>query len=269
MVEAKALAHQAHGSDWVDTAARIGLLAFGLVHVVVGWLALQLALGDRAGKASGEGAIRELAEKPFGLVVVCVVGAGLVLLALWRALEALVGHRDDEGLMRTRHRLTDAARTVVYGYLAWSAFAVVAGSGSSGDGTRSATARLMGQPGGQLLVAAVGAVIVGIGVTLVHRAWTDRFTEEMDQRGLRGTSGTVYVWLGRTGSAAKGVAYGIVGILFGWAAATHEPKKSGGLDQALAELLDKPLGPYLLVVIALGFVAFGLFCFVQAWHFDR
>jgi hypothetical protein len=267
--EAKALARQAHRSDWVDGAARIGLLAYGLVHVVVGWLALQLATGDRAGHASGKGAIRELAEQPFGLVVVWLVAVGLLLLALWRAIEALVGHREDEGFTRTRRRLTSAGRTVVYGYLAWSAFSIALGGGSSGGGTESTTARLMSQPGGQVLVATVGVVIVAIGVALVRRAWTDRFAEEMDQRGLQGTSGTVYVWLGKIGTVSKGAAFGIVGALFGWAAVTHEPDKSGGLDQALAELLDKPLGPYLLAVIALGFVAYGAFCVIQAWHFDR
>lgn len=263
------LARRAHRSDWLDRAARVGLVAYGVVHVVIGWLALQLALGDRSGKASGDGAIRKLAEQPFGLLVVWLVAIGMALLMVWRAVEALIGHRDEEGFTRTRRRLTSAGRAIVYGYLSWAALAIAAGLGLSSGGTDSTTAKLMNQTGGQLMVAAIGVVIAAIGAALVRRAWTDRFADEMDHRGLSGRSGTVYVWLGKIGCVAKGIAFGIVGALFCYAAATHEAKKSGGLDQALSEVLDQPFGPYLLAAIALGFAAYGLFCFAQARWFDR
>lgn len=253
----------------MDGAARVGLVAFGLVHVVIGWLALQLAFGDRSGQASSSGAVRELAEQPFGLVLVWLVGIGLLLLMVWRFVEAALGHRDDEGSTRTRHRLVSAARAVAYGYIGVSAIRLATGSGSSGGGTDSTTAKVMDLPGGQLLVGAVGLLIAGVGVALVRKSWTEKFAKEMDARGRSGTSGTVYVWLGKVGCVAKGVAFGIVGGLFCYAAATHEPNESGGLDQALSEVLDQPFGPVLLAAIALGFAAYGLFCFAQARYFQR
>jgi hypothetical protein len=262
------LARRAHNSDWLDRAARVGLVAYGAVHVVIGWLALQLALGDRSGSASSNGAVHELAEQPFGLVVVWLVAVGMTLLMIWRAVEAALGHREDDGFTRTRRRLVSLGRAIVYGYLGWSAVAVATGSGSS-SGTDSTTSKVMDQPGGLLLVGAAGVVIGLIGVALVRRAWTGRFAKEMDSKGLTGTSGTVYLWLGRVGCVAKGIAFGIVGGLFCYAAATHEPRKSGGLDQALSEVLDQPMGPVLLAAIALGFVAYGLFCLAQARYFDR
>jgi hypothetical protein len=265
----RTLAREAHESNWLDRAARIGLVAFGLVHLVIGWLALQLALGDRSGKASSDGAIRELAGQPFGLVLVWLVAVGMLLLMVWRFVEAALGHREDDGFTRTRHRLTSAGRAVVYGYIAWSAFQVATGSGSSSGGTDSTTAKVMDLPGGQVLVGAVGVAIALIGVFLARKSWTDRFAKEMDSKGLSGRSGTLYLWLGRVGCVAKGVAFTVVGGLFCYAAATHEPDKSGGLDQALAEVLDQPFGPLLLAAIAIGFVAYGLFCFAQARYFDR
>jgi hypothetical protein len=202
-------------------------------------------------------------------VVVWLVAAGMLLLMVWRAVEAAWGHLDDEGFTRTRRRLTSAGRAVVYGYISWSAVSVATGSGSSSGGTDSTTAKLMDLPGGQLLVGAIGIAIAVIGVALARKAWTDRFAKEMDEKGLSGPSGTLYVWLGRVGCVAKGIAFAIVGGLFCYAAATHEADKSGGLDQALSEVLEKPLGPYLLAAIALGFAAYGLFCFAQARYFDR
>ncbi len=269
MTEGQALAHRAHQSNWIDHAARIGLVAYGLVHVVIGWLALQLALGDRSGSASSTGAIRELAEQPFGLVLVWLVAVGMFLLMCWRILEAALGHREDDGFKRVRKRLTSAARAVVYGLISLSALSMAVGSGSSGGGTDSATAKLMDLTGGQLIVAAVGVAIAAIGVALIRKAWTEEFAKEMDVKGLSGASGTAYRWLGKVGCVAKGIAFGIVGGLFCYAAATHEPNKSGGLDQALSEVLEQPLGPFLLAAIALGFAAYGLFCFAQARYFDR
>lgn len=263
------LAKRAQHSDWLDRAARAGLVAYGVVHVVIGWLALQLALGDRSGSASSNGAVRELAQQPFGLVVVWLVAAGMALLMIWRAVEAALGHRDDDGFTRTRRRLVSAGRAVVYGYIGWSAVAVATSSGGSSGGTDSTTAKLMDQPGGQVLVGLVGVVIGVIGAALVSKAWTDRFAKEMDSKGISGTSGTVYLWLGRVGCVTKGIAFGIVAGLFLYAAGTHEPQKSGGLDQALSKVLDQSFGPLLLVAIALGFGAYGLFCFAQARYLDR
>jgi hypothetical protein len=58
-------------------------------------------------------------------------------------------------------------------------------------------------------------------------------------------------------------------VLFLYAAITHDPQKSGGLDEALRELLQKPFGAPLLVAVALGFACYGLFCFAWARHLDR
>ena len=267
--QGQALAEQARQSDWIDHAARIGLVAYGLVHLVIGWLALQLALGDPSGSASSSGAIRELAQQPFGLVLVWLVAVGMFLLMLWQGLEAAVGHREHDGGKRVRKRLISAGRAVIYGFISYSALSVAIGSGSSGGGTDSMTAKLMDLTGGQLIVGAIGVAIAAWGVAHIRKAYTEKFKKKIDAKGLSGTSGTVYVYLAKVGYVAKGVAFCIVGGLFCYAAITHEPNKSGGLDQALSEVLEQPFGPILLAAIALGFVAYGFFCFVQARYFDQ
>jgi hypothetical protein len=165
-----------------------------------------------------------------------------------------------------RKRLASAGKAVVYAVIGVSAVRAAVGSGSSKGGTDSTTARIMDLPGGQVLVGAVGLAIIGVGVYFVFLAWTDNLHSKLDARGRAGASGTAYLWLGRIGFTAKGVAFGVVGGLFGYAALTHEPDKSGGLDQALVKVLDQPFGPALLAAIALGFVCFGVFCFARARH---
>lgn len=254
----------------MDQLARAGLIAFGVVHVVMGWLTIQLAFGDRENSSDTSGAVRELAQQPFGEALVWAVGIGMVLLALWQAIEAVVGHRQDDGGMLVAKRLASAGKVVVYGVIAASAFKVVMGSGSSGgDGTTSLSAKLMDLPGGQVIVGLVALGIAAVGGYLIYKGATRRFLKDIDADGASGKVGSAYVWLGTVGYVAKGAAIVGVGGLFGYAAATHEPDKSGGIDEALRTLLDQPFGPVITALVGAGFIAFGLFCFAWARHLDR
>jgi hypothetical protein len=262
-------AEQAHYSDWLDHAVRVGLVAYGLVHLLVAWLAIQLAFGEAEESASNSGALHYLAEQPMGEVLVWLVAVGMFLLVVWMLLEVVFGQRGEEdALVRWRKRLASLGKGVVYGVLGWSAVQTAAGSGSQG-GTDSTTAKVMNLPGGQLLVGAVGLAIIAVGAVLVHRGWTEKFTEGLDIRGTTGKDGSAYVLLGKVGHISKGIAIAIVGGLFGYAAITHDPDKSGGLDQALQTLLGYPFGQVLLVAIGAGIVAYGLFCFAWARHLSR
>jgi hypothetical protein len=267
--QAEQAGRQAQQSEWLDHAARIGLLAYGLVHLVLAWLAVQLALGDREGSADSQGAVQQLAEQPFGQVLVWAVAIGMFLLALWQGLEAIFGHRDEDGFTRVRKRVTSAGKAVIYVVIGISAVHAATGpSSSKKNGTDSTTAKVMDWPGGQVIISAVGLAIICIGGYLVHRAWTEKFAKHINAEGKSGETGKAYLWFGKAGYTAKGVTFGIVGGLFLYAGLSHDAKKSGGLDQALHKVLQQPFGPYLLILIALGLGCYGLFCFARARHFN-
>jgi uncharacterized protein DUF1206 len=263
-------AEQAHNSDWMDHAIRAGLVAYGVVHLLVGWLALQLAFGEKEDSASNSGALHYLAQQPMGGVLVWLIAVGMFLLVLWRLLEFAFGFRDEsDDAKRWRKRATSLFKAVIYGAIGWSAVQVATHSGGGGGGTDSTTAKLMDLPGGQLIVGLVGLAIIGYGGSLVYRGWTEKFREHLDAQGQSGQDGSVYVLMGKVGYIAKGVAIAIVGGLFCYAAITHDPKKSGGLDQALQTVLEQPFGQVLLTAIALGIAAYGVFCFARAKHLSR
>lgn len=273
LTRARRAVGRADGDDWLDTAARLGLVAYGLVHLVIAWLALQLAFGERQGSPSSSGAVSELAQQPFGKALVWAVAVGMFLLVVWQGIEALAGHRDEDGGKRAGKRLISAGKAVVYAAIGISAVKVAVGSGSSGQSseqqTDSLTAELMQLPAGQLLVGAVGLGILAIGLAFAVRAWTEKYVKHLDAEGRSGDSGTAYLWFGKVGYAAKGLALGIVGSLFCYAALTQDPDESGGLDQALREVLDKPFGPGLLGAIAVGIGCYGVFCLARARHLSR
>lgn len=260
---------QANESEWLDHAVRLGLVAYGVVHLMVAWLALQLALGEKAEDASNAGALQAIAEQPLGGVLIWTVAVGMMLLVVWRALEFGFGFREEsDDAKRWRKRAASLGKGVLYAVIAWSAVKVALGDGSSG-GTDSTTAKLMDLPAGQAIVGAVALAIIAYGGLLVFRGWTEKFTEHLDAQGQSGKDGSAYVLFGKVGYIAKGIAIGIVGGLFAYAAVTHEAKKSGGLDQALQTVLEQPFGPVLLLAIAVGIACYGLFCFARARHLSR
>jgi len=267
---AEGAARDAHDSEWMDRAARAGLVAYAIVYLMIGWLAVQLAFGDRQGKPSSSGAMHELAQQPFGDVLIWVVSIGMFVLVLWKLLDAAFGHREErDGGKRARKRLVSVGKAILYAAIGWSGLQVATGSGSSGKGQETWTAKLMNMTGGQLLVGLVALAIIAYGVYQGYQAWTEHFAEKLDAEGRSGSTGTAYIAFGKAGYTARGVALVIVGGLFAYAAITHDASKSGGLDQALFEVLDTPFGPVLLTLLGVGLACYGLFTLARARHLAK
>jgi hypothetical protein len=270
--QADQLGRKADNSTILDHAVRVGLVAYGLVHLLIGFIAVRLAFGDSSGSASTNGALRQLAQAPLGGVLLIAVAAGFAALVVWQLIEAALGHREYDGGKRVAKRVGSVLKAVLYGALGWSALDTVTGAGQGGGGgggTDSTTAKLMSMPGGPYLVAAVGVGVVGYALRQVYKGLSEGFTENLDVDGCTGGRGRTIVTLGKVGYVAKGLALFIVGGLFIWAAFTHDPKKSGGLDQALHQVLQQPFGVPMLVVLGLGIAAFGVYAFGWARHLDR
>ena len=242
----------------LEAVARAGYAVNGVLHIVIGVIALQLAFGSGGKSADQSGALGSMAENTFGLVLVWVAVLAWLGLALWQVTEAVSGGWE------ASDRLKAAGKVVVYFVLSWTAFKFASGHGSSsGSQSTDFTASLMRQPAGQWLVAAVGLAVIGGGVYHVVKGWKKKFLQDLETQ-----PGEWIVRAGRFGYIAKGVALAIVGGLFVLAAARHRPSEARGLDGALRSLLGAPGGQVLLVLVALGLIAFGLYSFGRARHAD-
>jgi hypothetical protein len=238
---------------------KVGLISFGIVHLLVAWLAVNVALGER-GNTSPGGALKQVAEQPLGAVLLWVMAGGFLTLTIWQVIEAVVG-RDDpgrEGGVKGRGR--SAGRAAVYLALGLLTIGIAIGAASGSEQSEETlSARLMALPFGQVLVGAVAAGVIVVGVHQIVKGVRQKFVEDLD----RGVSRSI-LRLGSAGYVCKGIALAIVGGLFGWAALTYDPKKAGGLDDALATIRDQPFGTALLVAMAVGIACFGVYCFAWA-----
>lgn len=243
----------------------VGLVSYGIVHLVIAWIALQVAFSGR-GDASSTGALRQLARQPFGFFLMVIMAVGLLTLVVWQTIEAVVGGPAAEDEKdRWKRRLRAAGRAVVYLVLAVTAAGLAmaargsGGGGGGGNAEETLTGRLLALPFGVVLVLIVAAVVAGVGVSKIVTGVKAKFTRDLRS----GVSPTVRT-LGTFGYVAKGIALVIIGILFAWAALSYDPNKAGGLDAALATIRSQPFGPVLLAAMAVGLASFGLFCFAWA-----
>jgi len=268
-------AGRAGDSDALEHLARVGLIAYGIVHLLIAWLALQLAWGGGGGSADQSGAMATLAAKPFGKPLLWVLAIGLIALAVWQLAEVLrhrAGLRSsgDAKKKAAGKIVKSVAKTVVYAFLAVTALRFATGSGQSSSGQQQQTvAGVLGWPGGRFLVGIAALVIIGVGVYHVRKGLTGHFLREIDTASASASQRRLIERLGQVGYPAKGVALALVGGLFGWAAITFDPEKASGLDGAMHTLLDAPFGKVLLTLVALGIAAFGAFAFFRARFPER
>jgi small-conductance mechanosensitive channel len=263
--QAARAAQQAADSKWIERTARVGLAARGLVYVLIGILALQIAFVDRAERADQQGAFQTLAQNGFGKAILWLVIIGFVGYGLWQATEAAWGHRRerDDG-KRTASRVESAVKAAIYLILAVVAFRVVTGTSRSGQGGEQVTAEVLQFPGGQILVALTGVVIVAAAVLLTWRGLRTRFEEYLDLSELGPRARSAVINLGKVGYVARGIVFTLVGILVVAAAVTFDPDKARGMDAALRQVAARPYGPWLLGLMALGLMCFGAYSFAES-----
>jgi len=261
--------------DGLEHLARVGLLAYGVVHLVVAWLALQLAWGTSSESADQSGAMATLAESPVGKPLLWIVALGLVALAVWQALEVLRRRSGWSASGKTRSRAVQksakaVAKAVVYAALAVLAIRFATGSGGSSSQQQQTTAAgVFGWPGGRWLVGAAGLVVIGVGLYHVYKGVTKHFLKEIDLAEAPPTATRLVTRLGQVGYPGKGIALGVVGGLLVHAAVTFDPADASGLDGALRTILEAPFGQFLLTLVAVGIAAFGAYLFVRARYPER
>ncbi len=258
--QAQQAAHDLNTSVWLDRGVRIGLVAYGIVHVLVAGLALELAFGKSPEPASQQGAMQALAEQSWGPLLLWALALGFAALAVWQLVEAVIGHRRSGVWTRWFWRALAVGRVLVYGAFGESAISEAIGSGSNSS-KNHLTAEVMRLPFGPVLVALVGVFFVAVGVGLAWQGVSRSFLDNLDYDADSGSSGTALVAAGMFGYPMKGLALGVVGGLLIWAALTYNPRHVGGLDVALRTLVAQPVGPWLLAVVAAGIGCFGLYCF--------
>ena len=242
--------------------ARTGYVVLGIVHIIIGVIAISVAVGPGGGEADQSGAMEQIARLPFGVVVLWIIVLGLAALGVWQIAEAFLEH-DPDTKKKWGRRVKEVGTALAY--FAIGATAVVyalGGRSDSSDSTTTFSAQLLATPGGVILLVLIGLVVLGVGVAFIVRGIRKDFAKQLSLPA--GKAGDGIRIFGTVGYVAKGIAVAVVGVLFVVAAFTHDPEKAGGLDSALKSLAELPFGQVILWLVGAGLVIYGVYCFARA-----
>jgi len=240
--------------------ARVGYAVNGVLHLIIGFIAVGVAFGG-GGEADQGGALGELSGNPGGQALLWVMAIGLFGLGAFQILIAALVRGTDKDAWADRAK--EGGKGVAYIAVGVTALTfALGGSTDSSTQTQSLSAQLLASPGGVALLLVLAAAVIAIGVYFVVKGAKKKFVEDISVPG--GPTGKAIIATGMAGYIAKGVALAIVGVLFAVAAFQSDASEASGLDGALTSLAELPFGQVILVVVALGFVAYALYCFLRA-----
>ena len=273
MTGPQSAARAAQDSTVFRTIARIGYVVLGILHIVLGVLAISVANGG-GGEADQGGAMEQIAKSPAGVFLLWAIVLGLTALAIWQIAEALV-ERNPDTKKKWGYRAKYIGTAIAYIGIAITALIyALGGQSDSSESSQSFSAQLMSTPAGVVLLGLFGLLVAGIGIAFIIRGITKAFVKHLDLPSGAGETGAEQtakegarkgiVAFGVVGYIAKGIAVAVTGVLFVVAAFTHDPETAGGLDAALHALAGLPFGPVILWIVGLGLVLYGLFCFARA-----
>jgi hypothetical protein len=243
--------------------ARAGLVARGVVYLVIGVLALELALGQ-GGKATNQtGALKTIAGQSFGELLLIVLAIGLGGYSLWRLLRAAVGHGAEQQ-DSTGDRIAALASGIAYGVLCITAIKILTESGAGSGTPKEATGGVLGWTGGTVIVAIAGAIMIGVAAYQAYKGLAKKFLEDANTGEMSEGVRKGYTALGVFGHVARAVVFALIGYGLIKAAVDYNPKQAIGLDGALRELADASYGPVLLALVAVGLSGFAIYSMVDA-----
>jgi hypothetical protein len=253
----------------LNVFARIGLVARGIVYIVIGVIAIMLALGIARHSPDTTGAIEAIATKPFGYLLLWILAIGFLGLAVWRLVQAAVKRLN----LTDGHRIKAFFCGVAYAILFYSILTfIVHGREPAGSdaAARDYTRQVLSHDGGQFIVAIAGIVLIVIGIVMAIQGLSAEFTRHLRMGWMSESTQDRVVRLGQVGYVARAVVVAGIGIAAVDAAVTYNAARAEGIDGALRAFAQTDFGPWLLILIALGLVAFGILSFFEArWRRTR
>jgi hypothetical protein len=264
--QARSVGRQATHSTAFEVLTRIGFVARGAIYVIIGLLAIQVAIHAGNERTNQRGAMQTIEHQPFGHWLLIVVAVGLGAYSAWRFVQAFAGHGPEGGGDHsTFGRIAAFCSGCAYAGLCVLAVTILLGSSSSSSSNpHKQTAGVLGWPGGQWLVAAAGAAFVGVALYQVYKGLSRKFLDEDKTEQMGETTKRWLTAIGIAGHVARAVAFGLIGVFLVRAAMDYDPSKAVGLDGALARLAHQSYGSLLLGLTAAGLIAFGLYSIADA-----
>ena len=255
------------------TFGRVGWIAKGIVYGLTGVLALLIGIRARNGSTSGAegeasqiGAIARIAQNSYGVVLLYVMAAGLVIYSLWRLVTVVLPAAND--LKGWATRLGYLVSAITYLLLAFTAVSFARNPGNPDDGedgkVEQFTTDFMSRDGGRIVIFIVGAVLMLIAAVFIWKAVGATFRSQLLPGKVGPVSHEMLVTLGRIGWMGRAGMMALIGFFLARAAINFNPDDAQGLDGSLRKAAASGAGTILVIAVGAGLLVYGLFCALSA-----
>ncbi len=268
--QAEEAATEISRSPWALKLARFGFYSKGFLFIVIGVLAILVALGYQAGKlADPVGAFATIAQSTFGKVLLIIFIAGAIGHGIWNILRG-VADIDNAGgkVIGIIKRILPIGTGIFYFGLAWSAWSVVAAarvSQENGEVQKTLAAILLALPLGAVLLFLIGLGVMGAGVHECYSGISGKFRENYKEHKIgEYFSSEIITVLGVLSFTARALILLLTGYFLITAAFALDPNEAVGIDGALLTLAQTYYGKILLFVTAAGLVCHGVLSLYEA-----
>jgi hypothetical protein len=251
-------------------AATLGYLAKGILYILMGGLTLQAALGMGSTRVDQNVVLLRIFTQPFGRYTLIALAVGLGSYAVWRVMQAFFDpDKEGKDLFGVINRTSYVITGLGYVGMAFAALELSLGTGTGSGGgseqvTRILTAQILAYPLCSLVVGLVGAFITGLGIYQIYLGYSVRFEHAFEEAEMEPAERRWAIRLGRFGYISRSIVFAVIGVIFIHAALRYSPHEVGFFGQALRSLADQPYGVYIIAVLGLGLMAYGMYAMILA-----
>lgn len=255
---------------FIKRLAQFGFYTKGFIFVVVGVIALLVALGEKGGEelADPQGALERIAfGSGFGKIILLIFVAGAVGHGAWNILRGAADVDDaGKGFGGIVKRIGALGIGFFYWYLALKAWQLIFATREvhAEAVQKTLTAALLALPLGALLVGIIGISVIGVGIQQCYSGITGNFQETFRVREMTGARRWMVTILGYFSFVARGLLFGLIGYFFVVAAFNYNANDAIGLDGALLALAQTRYGRTLLFATAVGLICHGVLSLFEA-----
>ncbi len=250
-------------SNKKENFARFGMAAKGAVYTLIGVLTALAAFGEGGKQTGSKGALQYVAQQSYGQILLVVLGLGLLGYVFWRMYQVFANPKGfEDNFKGYAKRVAFFISGLIYAGFSFYAFKLAFGS-SSGS-SKSMMGSLMSGSNGDTI-----AIIIGSGMAIkaiydLYRAYSNKFREEVEEAGMDRKEQKLLINAGKVGHTARGIVIGLMAYLTLRSGLASGNKISTTTDAF--GYIQSEFGTIALAIVALGFVAYGVYMFIKAKH---
>jgi hypothetical protein len=250
----------------IGKIARVGLIAKGIVYVLLGLLGFMAAFeigGQSNDDASRTGVFGSIKHFPGGVAALVLLAAGLVCYSIWRGVQAFSNNSSEEKNWSKKFRY-------FFSGLIYLSFAITAiqmifhDRDNKEDKNQYWASQIMDHSYGPWLVGLASLILAAIGIYQIYYGLSEKYKKHVQELNLQSAGSSLMLRSGKVGYISRGIVWLVIAYLAMRAALDKNSSEAGDTSKAFSFIEDSSFGSYLLAALGIGLLAYGLFNFIRA-----